>query len=83
MNDVLSRSVEELELSLRTHNCLKNANIRTIGELVQKTEADIWRTKYFGRKSLNEIKEALARMGLALGMRSDARIRSGSVWDFQ
>jgi DNA-directed RNA polymerase subunit alpha len=83
MSEVLNRSVEELELSLRTHNCLKNANIRTIGELVQKTEAEMLRTKNFGRKSLNEIKEALANMGLSLGMRSDARIRSGSDWDFQ
>ena len=83
MNEVLSRSVEELELSRRTHNCLHNANIRTIGELVRKTEAEMLHTKCFGRKSIDEIKEALARMGLALGMRSDARIRSGSVWDFQ
>jgi|HubBroStandDraft_1064217.scaffolds.fasta_scaffold650834_2 DNA-directed RNA polymerase subunit alpha len=83
MNEVLSRSVEELELSLRAHNCLHNANIRTIGELVKKTEAEMLHTKCFGRKSLDEIKEALARMGFALGMRSDARIRSGSVWDFQ
>jgi DNA-directed RNA polymerase subunit alpha len=83
MNEVLNRSVEELELSLRAQNCLKNASIRTIGELVQKTEAEMLHTKCFGRKSLNEIKEALARMGFALGMPSDARISSGSVWDFQ
>jgi DNA-directed RNA polymerase subunit alpha len=83
MSEVLSRSVEELEVSLRTHNCLKNANIRTIGELVRKTEAEMLRAKCFGRKSLNEIKEVLANMGLTLGMRSDARIRSGSDWDFQ
>jgi DNA-directed RNA polymerase subunit alpha len=83
MNEVLSRPVEELEVSLRAHNCLKNAHIRTVGELVQKTEAEMLHTKCFGRKSLDEIKEALANMGLTLGMRSDARIRSGSDWDFQ
>lgn len=55
MNEALNRSVEELELSLRAHNCLKNAKIQTVGELVRKTEAEILRTKYFGRKSLNEI----------------------------
>jgi len=71
MNEVLNRSVEELELSVRSYNCLKNANIQTIGELVQKTEAEMLRTKNFGRKSLNEIKEILANMGLSLGMRID------------
>jgi DNA-directed RNA polymerase subunit alpha len=71
MSEVLNRSVEELELSVRSYNCLKNANIQTIGELVQKTEAEMLRTKNFGRKSLNEIKEILANMGLALGMRID------------
>ena len=70
-NEVLNRSVEELELSVRSYNCLKNANIQTIAELVQKTEAEMLRTKNFGRKSLNEIKEILANMGLALGMRID------------
>ena len=60
MNEVLNRSVEELELSVRSYNCLKNANIQTIGDLVQKTEAEMLRTKNFGRKSLNEIKEILA-----------------------
>jgi DNA-directed RNA polymerase subunit alpha len=75
--------VVELELSLRAHNCLHYANIRTIGELVRKTEAEMLHTKCFGRKPLSEIKQALANMGLALGMRSDVRIRSGSVWDFQ
>ena len=75
MNEVLNRSVEELELSVRSYNCLKNANIQTIGELVQKTEAEMLRTKNFGRKSLNEIKEILANMGLALGMRIDAHGR--------
>jgi len=80
MNEVLNRSVEELELSLRAHNCLKNANIRTIGELVQKTEAEMLHTKCFGRKSLDEIKEALANMGLSLGMRTRARIKPESDW---
>ena len=74
-NENLNRSVEELELSVRSYNCLKNANIQTIGELVQKTEAEMLRTKNFGRKSLNEIKEILANMGLALGMRIDAHGR--------
>src|SRR5690348_2686968 len=71
MNEVLNRSVEELELSVRSYNCLKNANIQTIGELVQKTEAEMLKTKNFGRKSLNEIKEILASMGLSLGMKID------------
>src|ERR1700748_1925660 len=71
MNEVLNRSVEELELSVRSYNCLKNANIQTIGELVQKTEAEMLKTKNFGRKSLNEIKEILAQMGLSLGMKID------------
>jgi DNA-directed RNA polymerase subunit alpha len=73
--DQLNRSVEELELSVRSYNCLKNANIQTIGELVQKTEAEMLRTKNFGRKSLNEIKEILAAMGLSLGMKPDAHGR--------
>ncbi|MEW5979707.1 MAG: DNA-directed RNA polymerase subunit alpha [Acidobacteriota bacterium] len=68
VNEHLSRSVEELELSVRSYNCLKNANIKTIGELVQKTESEMLKTKNFGRKSLNEIKEILASMGLGLGM---------------
>jgi len=75
INEVLNRSVEELELSVRSYNCLKNANIQSIGELVQKTEAEMLRTKNFGRKSLNEIKEILANMGLGLGMRIDAHGR--------
>jgi len=73
--DQLNRSVEELELSVRSYNCLKNANIQTIGELVQKTESEMLRTKNFGRKSLNEIKEILGTMGLALGMKPDAQGR--------
>src|SRR5437870_11931318 len=67
----LNKSVDEMELSVRSYNCLKNANIRTIGELVQKTEAEMLKTKNFGRKSLNEIKEILAGMGLSLGMKPD------------
>ena len=70
-NEHLDKSVEELELSVRSYNCLKNANIRTIRELVQKSEAEMLRTKNFGRKSLNEIKEILQQMGLGLGMRFD------------
>ncbi|MGH9161437.1 MAG: DNA-directed RNA polymerase subunit alpha [Vicinamibacteraceae bacterium] len=70
-NDLLDKSVDELELSVRSYNCLKNANIRTIRELVTKTEAEMLRTKNFGRKSLNEIKEILTSMGLGLGMRLD------------
>ena len=73
MNEVLNRSVEELELSVRSYNCLKNANIQTIGELIQKTEAEMLRTKNFGRKSLNEIKEILANLGLGFGMKFDAQ----------
>jgi DNA-directed RNA polymerase subunit alpha len=71
LNENLDKSVEELELSVRSYNCLKNANIRTIRELVQKTEGEMLKTKNFGRKSLNEIKEILTAMGLSLGMRLD------------
>jgi len=67
----LNKSVDELELSVRSYNCLKNANIRTIGELVTKSEAEMLKTKNFGRKSLNEIKEILSSMGLGLGMKLD------------
>ncbi len=70
-NDHLDRSVEELELSVRSYNCLKNANISTIRELVQKTEGEMLRTKNFGRKSLHEITQILITMGLSLGMRFD------------
>jgi len=69
LNENLFRSVDELELSVRSANCLQNANIKTIGDLVQKTEAEMLKTKNFGRKSLKEIKEILAEMGLALGMK--------------
>jgi DNA-directed RNA polymerase subunit alpha len=71
MHENLKRSVEELELSVRSYNCLKNADIKTIGELVQKTEAEMLKTKNFGRKSLNEIKEILSEMGLSFGMKLD------------
>jgi DNA-directed RNA polymerase subunit alpha len=69
LNENLFRLVDDLELSVRSANCLKNANIRYIGELVVKTEAEMLKTKNFGRKSLNEIKEILSEMGLGLGMK--------------
>jgi DNA-directed RNA polymerase subunit alpha len=69
LNENLFRSVDELELSVRSANCLKHANIKLIGDLVQKTESEILATKNFGRKSLNEIKELLGDMGLSLGMK--------------
>lgn len=72
LNDNLFRTVDELELSVRSANCLKNANIKYIGELVQKSEAEMLKTKNFGRKSLNEIKEILTEMGLSLGMKLDS-----------
>lgn len=71
MGENLKRSVEELELSVRSYNCLKNADIKTIGELVQKTEGEMLKTKNFGRKSLNEIKEILTAMNLSFGMKFD------------
>lgn len=70
-NENLYRSVDELELSVRSANCLQNANIKYIGELVQRTEAEMLKTKNFGRKSLKEIKEILSTMGLSLGMKLD------------
>jgi len=78
-NENFFRSVDDLELSVRSANCLKNANIRYIGELVMKTEAEMLKTKNFGRKSLNEIKEILSEMGLALGMKVDGWPPPG--WD--
>jgi DNA-directed RNA polymerase subunit alpha len=72
LNENLFRSVDELELSVRSANCLKHANIKLIGDLVQKTEAEILATKNFGRKSLNEIKEILSEMGLSLGMKLES-----------
>ena len=77
-NKNLLRSVNELELSVRAANCLKNANIKTIADLVQKTEADMLRTKNFGKKSLNEIKEILNEMGLSLGMKLDHASEGGA-----
>ena len=68
-NENLFRSIDELELSVRSANCLKNADIRFIGELVQRTESEMLKTKNFGRKSLNEIKETVTEMGLSFGMR--------------
>jgi DNA-directed RNA polymerase subunit alpha len=71
INENLRRHVDDLELSVRSANCLKNAGINLIGELVQKTEAEMLKTKNFGRKSLNEIKEILTEMGLSFGMKLD------------
>lgn len=65
------RSVEELEISVRTYGCLKNANILTIGELVLKTEEDLLHTQKFGRRSLHEINDVLASLGYSLGMKYD------------
>ena len=72
MNDILMRHVDDLELSVRSANCLKNAGINLIGELVRKTEAEMLKTKNFGRKSLNEIKEILLESGLCFGMKLDS-----------
>jgi len=74
-NELLSRSVEEMELSVRSYNCLKNANIQTLGDLIQRTESEMLRTKNFGRKSLNEIREILTNMGLTFGMKVDSQGR--------
>ena len=71
LNDNLFRNVDELELSVRASNCLKTANIRTIADLVQKSESELLKTKNFGKKSLNEIKTILGEMGLSLGMKLD------------
>jgi DNA-directed RNA polymerase subunit alpha len=71
VNQYLFKSVDELELSVRSANCLQNANIKYIGQLVQKTEVEMLKTKNFGRKSLKEIKEILTEMGLTLGMKID------------
>jgi DNA-directed RNA polymerase subunit alpha len=70
-NENLDRSVDELELSVRSYNCLKNSDIKTIRDLVQKSEGEMLKTKNFGRKSLNEIKDILSSMGLSLGMKLD------------
>ncbi len=79
LNKHLTRSVNELELSVRAANCLKNANIKTIEDLVQKSEMEMLKTKNFGKKSLNEIKEVLAEMGLGLGIKNDSLVQSGSA----
>jgi len=71
LNEQLLRHVDDLELSVRSANCLKNAGIHLIGELVQKTEAEMLKTKNFGRKSLNEIREILAEQGMGFGMKLD------------
>jgi DNA-directed RNA polymerase subunit alpha len=73
--EMLSKPIEELDLSVRSANCLKNANIRTLGDLVQRTEREMLSTKNFGRKSLDEIKDVLASLGLSFGM---ARVPAGS-----
>jgi len=86
MRELLGESVEELELSVRSANCLKTANIKTIGDLVRKTEGDMLKYKNFGRKSLNEIKEVLTDMGLSLGMRLEnlpARGELDRMWEEQ
>jgi len=79
LNENLFKNVDELELSVRAANCLKNANIRTIAELVQKTEQEMLRGKNFGRKSLDEIKEILGQMGLHLNMRIDPTLLQEAV----
>ncbi len=83
LNENLFRSVDELELSVRSANCLQNANITLIGELVQRTEQDMLKTKNFGRKSLKEIKEILATMNLSLGMKFDNWPQMLERWKMQ
>jgi DNA-directed RNA polymerase subunit alpha len=83
LNENLFRTVEELELSVRSANCLQNANINLIGELVQRTEAEMLKTKNFGRKSLKEIREILADMGLSLGMRIEKWPQMLERWNQQ
>ena len=73
VREYLDRSIDELELSVRSYNCLKNAGIESVRDLVQRTEPELLKTKNFGRKSLNEIKELLADMKLSLGMRVGGR----------
>ena len=75
---LLNTSVEELELSVRSSNCLKNANIRTIGELTKKTEDDIAKTRNFGKKSLQEIKEKLQEWNLTLGMTDYSHLKNAA-----
>jgi DNA-directed RNA polymerase subunit alpha len=76
VNEHLDKSVDELELSVRSYNCLKNANIKTLRELVGRSENEMLKTKNFGRKSLNEIKDILTSMGLGLGMKVDDSVHS-------
>jgi DNA-directed RNA polymerase subunit alpha len=83
LNENLFRSVDELELSVRSANCLQNANITLIGELVQKSEQDMLKTKNFGRKSLKEIKEILSTMGLSLGIKLDSWPQMLERWKHQ
>ena len=83
LNEHLFRGVDELELSVRSANCLQNANIHIIGELVQKTEAEMLKTKNFGRKSLKEIREILSEMGLSFGMRIDNWPQMPERWKTQ
>jgi len=78
ISKILSRPVEELELSVRSSNCLKNANIRTLGELTKKTEDDIAKTRNFGKKSLQEIKEKLQEMNLSLGMTDYSHLKNAA-----
>ena len=73
LSELLAKPIEELDLSVRSANCLKNANIRTLGDLVQRTEREMLSTKNFGRKSLDEIKDVLANMGLSFGMTRASR----------
>lgn len=75
LNESLNKSIEELELSVRSYNCLKNANIQTIGQLVTKSESEMLKTKNFGRKSLTEIKEIISDLGLSFGMKVDEKGR--------
>lgn len=80
LNDNLFKSIDDLELSVRATNCLRSANISTVGELVQKTEADMLRTKNFGRKSLDEIKSVLLNMGLDFGMKEEGWDKKYQEW---
>ena len=77
----LNISVNEIELSVRAANCLNNANITTVGELAQKTEAEMLKYRNFGKKSLNEIKAKIQEMGLSLGMTFDPDLLKGSIID--
>jgi DNA-directed RNA polymerase subunit alpha len=72
LKKLLNMSVNEIELSVRAANCLNNANITTVGQLAQKTEAEMLKYRNFGKKSLNEIKDKLQQLGLGLGMKFDA-----------